>query len=83
MEKRYRSRFEIIARILKITSKPVPKIQIMYRANLSNSTLKKYLKIVLEHGLVEQNCDRYKITERGKEFLEIYSQLMEILYSNR
>ncbi|MEM5793711.1 MAG: winged helix-turn-helix domain-containing protein [Candidatus Aenigmatarchaeota archaeon] len=84
-KERHRGEFEIIADILSLTSKPINKTQIMYKANLSFLQLERYLKKVLSCGLVEQKNSpiTYKITEKGKKFLEIYSQIMQILYSEQ
>ena len=53
------------------------KSRIMSMANLSFSLMEKYLDYVVRAGFVEVKNSRYKITERGKEFLKQYKQFHE------
>ena len=53
------------------------KSRIMSMANLSFSLMEKYLDYVVRAGFVEEKNSRYKITERGKEFLKQYKQFHE------
>ncbi len=46
----------------------------MYIANLSYSLLEKYLAEVLEIGFINNINNNYKLTEKGRIFLEKYSQ---------
>ena len=54
--------------------------RIMYKAYLSHSQLKEYLRVLLEKGLIEyQKEDRlYTITQRGIHFIQIYNQQLQI-----
>jgi predicted transcriptional regulator len=54
----------------------------MYQANLSFAQLKGYIKRLKDSGLIEEKNSplTYRITEKGKKFLIIYSEIMEILY---
>jgi len=68
---KYRSRLQIIKDVLRVTRKGAKKTRIMYQANLSYSLLGRYLKDVLDAGLVtlgSENC--YMLTGNGEEFLE-------------
>lgn len=73
----YRSRFDIIADILKVVKdNGAKKTQIMYGANLSYQVLKRYLSLISEASLVRfENRRRcYMLTERGRIFLERYRE---------
>jgi DNA-binding PadR family transcriptional regulator len=50
----------------------------MYQANLSYVQTEKYLKGLLESGLVECDGDScYLITQKGREFLQAYANYLE------
>ncbi len=64
----------MIADILRITTKPSTKTQILYSANLSYKQLQKYVAMLSEFGLIsalvqKEGNDKLVITERGKQFL--------------
>jgi len=72
---RRRSEGEILMDVLGIASKDVKVTHLMYRANLSYSTLRRYLHAALDKGLVSKvhNNDGsvfYRTTEEGKTVLE-------------
>jgi predicted transcriptional regulator len=69
---KYRRRVEIIADILKVSSKRARKTRIMYAANLSYNLLEKYLREAMGIGFVQANGDGYEITEKGRSFLDKY-----------
>lgn len=50
------------------------KTHIMYQANLSYFLLCRYLDHVLNSGLVQKKEELYLLTNKGKEFLEKYSE---------
>jgi len=83
---RKRGRFKIIYEILSISQTPTPKTHILYRCNLSHDQLQKYLKYLTNNGLLrtvqEKNREYYQITERGKEFLQRYDYLKQLLEAN-
>ncbi|MGQ9640604.1 MAG: winged helix-turn-helix domain-containing protein [Candidatus Bathycorpusculaceae bacterium] len=74
----YRSRFDIIADILRVASGDdgAKKTQIMYGANLSYKVLTRYLSVVLEACLIrfERNRHCYVLTAKGREFLQRYRE---------
>ncbi len=73
-----RSRLEIVRDMLSAASEKTKKTRIMYQANLSYRLMEKYLKSLLESGLVECVDDSfYLITWRGKEFLQMYEDYLE------
>ncbi len=84
---RYRDRLQIIADILSTVRKGSKKTRIMYQANLSYRLLCRYLRDVVDSGLI--SCDKgnyYVLTDKGKEFLnrhEKYSKRSKSLEEHR
>jgi predicted transcriptional regulator len=78
-----RSRYEVIAAILKSVNKEETRTKIMYKAMLSNNQCKLYLDSLLKSGLVHEliGVDKtlYRITPRGVKFLVYYDQMKELL----
>ena len=73
-----RGRLEIVRDMLCAASEKNKKTRIMYQASLSYRLLEKYLKSLLESGLVECVDDSfYLITWKGKEFLQSYDDYLE------
>ena len=63
-----------MADILRITTKPSTKTQILYSANLSYTQLQKYILTLREFGMVSElvekgGNDKLVITARGQQFL--------------
>jgi predicted transcriptional regulator len=80
---RNRSRYEVIAAILKSVTKEQTRTKIMYNAMLSNDQCKLYLDLLVKRGLI-QKVDKegktlYKITPKGSTFLSYYNQMKELL----
>jgi len=67
---RYRNSLQIIGDILNAVGDGAKKTRIMYIANLSYKLLGKYLDKTVGAGLIDQNNDLYRVTEKGKIFLE-------------
>jgi predicted transcriptional regulator len=73
-----RGSLDIVRDILSIASVKVRKTKIMYQANMSYVQLEKYLKVLLDGGLVECDGDScYLITQKGREFLQTYANYVE------
>ena len=76
---KHRSRVAIIQDILKSTwrsKKGTKKTRIMQSANLNYYQINKYLHLLMVNGLLNiDNEDRYRITERGFEFVRILESL--------
>lgn len=73
-----RGRLEIVRDMLSVSTERTKKTRIMYQANLSYRLMEKYLRELLESGLLE--CDDescYVITWRGKEFLQLYEEYVD------
>ena len=80
---KYRSRTDIFASILQSANNPkgVGITTIMYKSILSHYQLKKYLSIMLENDLikVEEDEHLYKITEKGLRFLQLFTNINELI----
>ena len=79
-----RTRVEILANILQVASNRTLKTHIMYRANLSHRQLEKYLSFLeangmLEHVLDEDEVTKYRVTQKGIDFLKDYERLSNYL----
>lgn len=78
-----RSRYEVIAAILKSAYKEETRTKIMYKAMLSNDQCKIYLDSLLQSELIREvdsgNKMVYRITHKGNRFLAYYDQMKELL----
>jgi len=82
---RRRGEIQILTDILSISLSSVKITRLMYRANLSYSTLRKYLSAALDKGLISNthNSDGsvvYRTTEKGKLLLK---KLRDVKYALR
>jgi predicted transcriptional regulator len=79
-----RNRLGIVANILTIAKTGALKTHLMYRANLSYTMLRDYLKFLKDNELLaeshyaEEKVTIYKTTEKGNRFLESYLALKEL-----
>ena len=71
---KHRNEIEIMANVLEAMEEGAKKTHIMYQANLSYFLLCRYLDNVLDSGMAENKSGLYSLTNKGKEFLEIYSE---------
>jgi predicted transcriptional regulator len=74
-----RGRLEIMAEILCYCNQQKTKTNIMYKVNLNYLQLKKHLKSLTSQGLLTTNKNEYATTQKGLRFLELFSQLNDIL----
>lgn len=76
-----RDRVEIIAEILSLCLKPQIKTQVMYGTNLSWKMLQHYLSQLqkLEFLEVHNETKKYVTTKRGKELVQKWKELKELL----
>lgn len=77
-ENKNRSSLEIVRDMLFVATERCRKTRILYDAHLNYRLLEKYLKILLENGLlkcVDGSC--YLVTKKGKEFLQDYDEYIE------
>jgi predicted transcriptional regulator len=76
-----RGRFEIIGEILSLVADGedgAAKTSIVYRANLNFNIANRYLNLLIQEGLVRViggSTVKYRITERGLKFLDMYKNL--------
>ena len=77
-----RSRMEIMAQILSFCFQKRSKTRIMYATNINYAQLKGYLNFLTSQGLLTQNSGEYVIAEKGYRFLELYTQLNDLLKDN-
>ena len=77
----------IVSEILSITQKEALKTNIMYRANLSYTQSVIYLRQMLEMDLLQQvekeNRIYYYTTEKGRELLHKYRDVLRLLDSKK
>src|SRR5215217_1054892 len=89
---KYRRKTDIIGHILEVVNSHgdngLTKTKIMYNVFLSFAQLKEYLSVLLEKGLIEEyqkekekqrSSYYYRITHKGRRFLEIYRDLSEMI----
>ena len=72
-----RDRLGIVAAILEGANPDSCKTHIMFSANLSFSLLEKYLHVALNAGFLQLQNSKYKLTKRGREFLNEYRRFKE------
>lgn len=81
--KNNRGKIEIMADILNLSTIGIKKTHIMYRANLSYEQILYYLGELQGRGLLEQRVEDgttvYGTTERGREFLGLFSNMSELM----
>ncbi len=79
-----RSRDQIITQILALCQEDgASKTRIVYQVNLNFKTVKEYLDLLLEKGLIEAISGghiTYKTTEKGERALEFH-RAVEAIYS--
>lgn len=81
-----RSRGEVIVEILTEALEGVNKTRLMYRCNLNFERFNRYLRELLDAGLLERVVSNpesgvvlYKTTEKGRELLEILRRVNEFM----
>jgi len=73
-----RHSLEIVRDILSVASVRTRKTRIMYQANLSFVQIEKYLRRLLDGGLVDHDGDScYLITRKGLDFLGLYDEYLD------
>ena len=77
-----RSNIEVIADMLRLGE--AGKTEIMYSANMSYSQLQKYLKFLLQRGLVDKvtvgnPIVTYRVTKKGIRLLRNVDSILELL----
>ena len=76
-----RSGLDICADILEIARMGAKKTHIVYKANLNFRIVERYLRWLMEKGLLRKKGERlYMTTEEGLRFLQRYKELVNPLY---
>ena len=80
---RNRSKFEIIAEILKQVRKPTCRTNIMSHCNMNSMQSGEYLNLMKSSDLIQIDTTAGKVTyqrtDAGREFLKIYNKLVVLL----
>jgi predicted transcriptional regulator len=79
-----RGEVQILIDILEISLKEVKVTRLLYKANLSYSTLRKYLSMMSKRGLIAKVCNDdgsvvYRVTEKGKLILNRLKEVKQVL----
>ena len=74
-----RSRFEIVADISQTCISPRRKTRIMCEVKLNLMQANEYLSQLTSLGLLFQEKDKYKTTDKGRRFISAYNRLGEII----
>ena len=85
------SRTEIVVQILETANTSsgdyddeddcVIQTKIMHNTPITSAQLKGYLKVLIERDLLSfsSECHRFKTTQKGRRFLEIYNKMSDIM----
>jgi predicted transcriptional regulator len=82
---RNRDRMEIISRILEAINEGgrdgSTRTRIMYNAFVSHAQMKEYLSNLEDNGMLHYDLkgQKFKITEKGLEFIRIYTEINEMI----
>ncbi|SMH71419.1 winged helix-turn-helix domain-containing protein [Candidatus Nitrosotalea okcheonensis] len=78
---KYRSRTEIVAMILQSSRTGATKTKIMYKAFMSYTQVKEYLKFLQDNNLIkyETATQLYKATEKGIHFIHAYDEISDLI----
>jgi Predicted transcriptional regulator len=79
---KYRSRTDIVSQMLEAAEGGATKTRLMYSAFLSYEQMKEYLLLLSENELLEydEESRKFRTTHKGHRFLEIYSQIGDIIH---
>ena len=81
--KNNRGKIQIMADVLYLSTMGIKKTHIMYKANLSYEQIHFYLNDLIEKELIVQDISDggiiYRTTEKGREYLRYYRQLMSLI----
>ncbi len=78
---KYRNRMEIIAMILDASKSGATKTKIMYKAYLSYTQLKEYLKSLQESNLLkyDEEAQLFRVTEKGRHFMRAFDEINDLI----
>lgn len=78
-----RSQRQIMRLMLELAAGWTKKTQLMHAARLTHSQLQRYLKLLLDRGLLIQSGRYYRTTLKGVGWLDVYATLRQIEESRR
>ena len=81
-----RGNLEIAADVISIVAEGTRKTHIMFKANLSYSLVNTALHALLKAGLLEAvggDYMAYRTTEKGREFLDCYNNMQQLMGNSR
>ncbi|HXG06959.1 MAG TPA: winged helix-turn-helix domain-containing protein [Nitrososphaera sp.] len=78
-----RSRDDILIGILSMLEEPQNKTFIMCRTHLSYTQLKTYLEFMIINGFVYEHEGKWKMTTKGRVYLNTLREVNQILNNNR
>ncbi|MFA5857071.1 MAG: winged helix-turn-helix domain-containing protein [Candidatus Pacearchaeota archaeon] len=79
--KQKRTRLEVVRDLLEVLQKnrQVKITHLIYKANLSNNSIKPYLEDLLKNKLMEQYSEEdnryFRLTKKGQEFLQEFNKI--------
>lgn len=76
---KYRSRIDIIAKILQAAMEGSLKTHIMFKANLSYAQLHKCLEFVIQKELIIHEDGNYRLSPKGLHFLNVYDEIADVV----
>jgi len=84
LKKRERDSVAIVAEVLRLAyAGRVKKTSILYEVGMSHKMLGKYLRFMIDAKLLEEvrfgDRIRYQTSEKGKQFLQLYHEMMALL----
>ncbi len=77
-----RTKEEVIINVLEACLAGSNKTTVVHRCNLNFNTVTPYLEILMKNKLIElidDNSVKYKITDKGKEFLAMLKEIHALL----
>ena len=81
--KNNRGKIQIMGDVLALATSGIKKTHIMYKANLSYEQVHLYLSELIGKRLISEDASQdgvlYRTTEKGREFLQYYTRLVEFL----
>ena len=74
-----RNDLDICADLLNVAKEGARKTQMVYKANLNFTIVKKYIKRLSEKGLIKSENGHFFTTDKGSRFLARYREFVEPL----
>ena len=71
-------------KILRAAIEPATRTRLIYASFLSNTELRQYITILLEHRMLEVDPitkTKFKLTEEGRKFIGLYEDMIRVTRS--